>query len=110
MTKARRSSRYASLAWTLALAGAALAVQVGPANAVITFAPFVSSGSIGAVEGQTNTIGFTYAGNKFVGSVYFGGNNLQLYSTDLSGGSVAKFGSPLPTGSGEVVLAGSLGL
>jgi hypothetical protein len=95
---------------TAALAGAALAAQVGPAHA-ITFAPFVSSGDIGAVEGQTNTIGFTYAGNKFVGSVYFGANNLQLYSTDLNGGSVAKFGSPMPagSGSGEVVLAGSLG-
>ena len=107
MTKKARSNRYAAMAVTAALAGTAL--SAGPANAVITFAPFVNSGDINAVEGQTNTIGFTYAGNKYVGSVYFGGNNLQLYSTDLSGGSVAKFGSPLPTGGGEVVLAGSLG-
>lgn len=76
---------------------------------IITFSPFVSSASINAVEGQNNTIAFTYAGNKFVGSVYYGGNNAQLYSTDLTGGGVAKFSSPIPTASGEVVLAASLG-
>ena len=104
-----RNGRYATMAVTAAIAAAALAAQVAPASAAITFAPFVNSGDIAAAVGQNNTIGFTYAGNKFVGSVYFGGNNLQLYSTDLTGGSVAKFGSPLPTGGGEVVLAGSLG-
>ena len=99
---------YAKLAFTAALAAAALAAQVAPANA-ITFSQFVTPGDIAAATGQTNTIGFTYAGNKFVGSVYFGGNNLQLYSTDLTGHNVQAFGSALPTGGGEVVLAGSLG-
>lgn len=80
------------------------------ADAAVTFATFVNGGDIAAVEGQQNTIAYTYAGNKFVGSVYFGGNNLQLYSTDLNGGGVAKFGTPLPTGGGEVVLGASLGL
>lgn len=76
----------------------------------VSFSTFVSGADLIAAVGQNNTIGFTYAGNKFVGSVYFGTNNLQLYSTDLTGGSVQPFGSPLPTGGGEVIVAGSLGL
>ena len=39
--------------------------------------------------GSKGAIGFTFAGNKFVGSVYSGG---QLYSTDLNGQNVAAFG------------------
>ncbi len=75
----------------------------------VTFSTFITSGAINAVEGQNATIGIAYLGNKFVGSVYVGTNNDQLYSTDLNGGSVAKFGSPIPNGfSGEVVVAGSL--
>jgi hypothetical protein len=108
--KATRANRCAALTATAALAGVALAAQVAPANATITFSTFVSAGDIAAVEGQNNTIGFNYAGNKFVGSVYFGPNNLQLYSTDLTGHNVQKFGDPLPTGGGEPVLAASLGL
>lgn len=80
----------------------------GPTN----FSTFVSTGAIGAAEdGQTNVIGFTFAGNKFVGSLYFGTDNFQLYSTNLAGGDVQKFGSPLPFNSsgGETVLAASLG-
>jgi hypothetical protein len=78
--------------------------------ATVNFSTFVSSGAINAVEGQTNTIGFTYAGNKFVGSVYFGANNNQLYQTDLTGGNVQKFGTPMPASTtDEVVLAASLG-
>ncbi len=89
---------------------AVLAIPSGrSATAAITFSTFVDGSAINAVEGQQNTIAFTYAGDKFVGSVYFGGNNLQLYSTDLTGGNVQKFGDPLPTGSGEVVVAASLG-
>jgi len=107
--KPLHTTRSAALA--IAIAGAALAAQVTPAAASgITFSTFVDSSDIAAAVGQTNTIGFTYAGNKFVGSVYFGANNLQLYSTDLSGGNVQAFGSPLPSGGGEVALAGSLGL
>lgn len=79
------------------------------AQAAVTFSTFVSGADILAVEGQQNTIAFNYAGNKFVGSVYFGGNNLQLFSTDLTGHNVQKFGSPLPSGGGEVVVGASLG-
>jgi hypothetical protein len=76
----------------------------------VTFSTFVGSGAINAVEGQNNTIAFTYAGNKFIGSVYTGANNLQLYSTDLNGGNVQKFGTAMSNGfSGEVVVGGALG-
>jgi hypothetical protein len=98
----------AALAMAAGIAGVALSAQ--PAAATVTFNTFVSAGDIAAVEGQTQTIGFNYAGNKFVGSVYFGATNLQLYQTDLTGHNVQLFGSPLPDGSGEPVLAGSLGL
>jgi opacity protein-like surface antigen len=90
-------------AMAAAITSAALVAQVAPATAAITFSTFVTSAQIGAVEGQTNTIGFNFAGNKFVGSVYFGSNNLQLYSTNLTGGNVQLFGSPLPDGGGEPV-------
>jgi hypothetical protein len=91
----------------LGLCALAGALNAGP----ITFSTFVSGSDIAAVEaGQTNTIAFTYAGNKFVGSVYFGPNNAQLYSTNLSGGGVALFSTPIPLVSGEVVLGASLGL
>jgi len=94
----------------LLLAAALLAVVSINAKAdLVNFSTFVSSANINAAEGQNNTIAFTYAGNKFVGSVYFGANNAQLYSTDLSGGSVAKFSTPIPGAGGEVVLAASLG-
>jgi hypothetical protein len=82
----------------------------GLCAADINFSTFVNGSSIGAVEGgDTSTIAFTYAGNEFVGSTYF---NNQLYSANLSGGNVAKFGMPLPESSGsvgEVVVGASLG-
>jgi hypothetical protein len=88
-----------------------LAIFGAPADAgPLTFSTFVSGPSISAVEGQNATIGFAYAGNKFVGSVYFGTNNNQLYSTDLSGGSVAMFGAPITGFSGEIYVTSSLGL
>lgn len=97
----------------LAAAGAAaigLSLASSGAHAAIAFAPFILQSDLNTVMGQSNTIGITYAGNKFVGSVYFGGNNLQLYQSDLNGGNVSKFGTaPLPNGGGETVLAASLG-
>jgi hypothetical protein len=85
------------------------AVALNASAAAISFSTFVSSTDISAVEGQNSTIGFTYAGNKFVGSVYYGPNNAQLYSTNLTGGNVEQFGTPIPGATGEVVLAASLG-
>lgn len=87
-----------------------LAVCAAPAQAALSFGDFVTSAAINAVEGQNATIGFAYAGNKFVGSVYFGTNNNQLYSTDLSGGSVAKFGAPITGFTGEIYVTASLGI
>ncbi len=56
------------------------------------------------------TIGFAYAGNKFVGSVYHGGTN-ALYSTNLSGGNVAVFAPSLSlSDGGEHFVSSSLGL
>jgi hypothetical protein len=98
-----------SISTSAALLG--LAALTAPAHAgPLTFGEFVTSAAISAVEGQNQTIGFAYAGNKFVGSVYFGTNNNQLYSTDLNGGSVAKFGAPIAGFSGEIYVTASLGL
>lgn len=76
----------------------------------IDFTTFVPASNISAVEGGNNsTIAFNFAGNKFVGSVYLGTDNNQLYSTNLTGGNVTQFGSPIPGASGEVVVGASLG-
>ena len=64
---------------------------------------------VGAV-GNDDAIGFSFAGNKFVGSIYF---NNQLYQTDLAGNNATKFGVLLPITSGsagEIYVSSSLGL
>jgi hypothetical protein len=76
----------------------------------ITYSDFVTSAQLATGLSNTATIGFTYAGDKFVGSVYYGPNNNQLYSVNLTGGSLATFGSPIPGFSGEVYVNASLGL
>jgi len=68
--------------------------------------PFFLAGI--AAVGQQNAPGFTYAGDKFVETVYLGPNNLQLFSTDPNGGNAQPFGRLLPTGGGEIAVAGSL--
>ena len=81
------------------------------ANAVpITFNTFVQQSDINTAlsPGDTSVIGFAYAGNRFIGSVY--PNNSQLYQTDLSGGAVTTFGSPIPGASSELYVSSSLGL
>jgi len=93
----------------LGLTCVALAAAASPAHA-ITFNTFVSGSDINAVLGNNATIGFAYAGDKFVGSVYFGANNNQLYSTNLTGTGVAKFGTPVASFSGEVYVSSSLGI
>jgi hypothetical protein len=91
----------------LLVAAAASSLACASAQAV-TFSTFVTGSSINAAVGGNSTIGFAYAGNKFVGSVYF---NQQLYSTDLNGGSVAKFGAPVAAfGGGETYVTSSLGI
>jgi hypothetical protein len=83
----------------------------------VDFTTLVPNSAISPVEpGGEGTIAFNYTGTMFVGSEYF---DNQLYSTNLSGGAVAKFGTPLGTGTSagvqssasvaEVVVAASLG-
>ncbi len=96
------------LGWKMALACVAmvLGLCLGAAADTINFTTFVSNGSIGSAMGSTQVIGYTYAGNKFVGSLY--PNDGRLYSTDLSGGNVQAFGT-VPGAGGETVVAASLG-
>ncbi len=91
---------------SLAIVGA---LAASPAMAAVTFSTFVTGGDINAALGQNSTIAFNYTGTGFVGSVYFGPNNNQLFSTDLTGGNVQKFGNPIPGFSGEVVVGAGLG-
>ena len=77
----------------------------------IDFRTFVSGSSIANAEGGNNkTIALNFAGNKFVGSVYVGTDNNQLYSTNLTGGAVTQFGQPIPGASSEVVVGAALGV
>ena len=88
----------------------ALAATATSSRANVTFSTFVSGPSIAVAEGGNNaTIAFNYTGTGFVGSVYFGPDNNQLYSTNLSGGNVQPFGQPILGFSGEVVVGVGLG-
>ena len=89
---------------------AALTLPLSVSAVTITFNTFVQQSDINSTlsPGDTSVIGFAYAGNKFVGSVY--PNNSQLYQTDLSGGGVTTFGSPIPSASNELYVSSSLGL
>jgi len=85
-----------------------LAGWAAPADANPTFTTFVTGPSIAAAVGGNSTIGFAYAGNKFVGSVYF---NTQLYQTNLSGTGVTTFGAPVAAfAGGETYVSSSLGI
>lgn len=79
------------------------------AQAQVTFRPFVDPHAV--VSG--GTIGFTFAGDKFVGSVQNDGMGV-LYQTDLQGQSVTTFAPnvTIPAGSSfsEHPIAASLGL
>jgi hypothetical protein len=80
-----------------------------PAGAQITFDLFVDPHP--TVAG--GTIGFAFAGNKFVGSAQADGFGV-LYSTDLSGGNLQPFAANIAIPGGnyasEHAIAGSLGL
>ena len=95
---------------TVLAAALSLAALAAPAYAAVTFNTFVSGADINTLLGNKATIGFAYAGDKFVGSVYYGANNNQLYSTNLTGGSLQKFGSAIAGFSGEVYVSSSLGI
>ncbi len=89
---------------------ALVAAAICAPSYAITYSDFVTSTQLATGLSNTATIGFTYAGDKFVGSVYYGANNNQLYSVDLTGGSLATFGAPIPGFSGEIYVNASLGL
>src|ERR1019366_8317419 len=99
-------NRYSAL--TIAVA-TGLGLASG-AQANVTFNTFVPGSAISAAEGGNHsTIAFTYTGTGFVGTVYFGTDNNQLYSTNLSGGNVTQYGGAIPGFSGEVVVGSGLG-
>src|SRR5438552_185217 len=68
---------------------AAVALAAGPAEAALLHT-FVTSSAISAAMGTSATIGFAFAGDRFIGSVQRDGTNV-LYQTDLNGGSVMPF-------------------
>ena len=95
----------------IALAVLAILASISASTfAAPTFSSFVTTSDLNATLSNSAAIGFAYAGNKFVGSVYFGTNNNQLYQTNLSGGSVSTFGAPILGASGEIYVSSSLGL
>ncbi len=85
-------------------------VLAAPVSASVTFSPFVSTADLNSTLGNSAAIGFAYAGDKFVGSVYTGANNNQLYQTNLNGGGVSLFGTPIAGATGEIYVSSSLGL
>jgi hypothetical protein len=100
--KVRKAYAVSAASVLLALASASVAA--------LSFSTFVSQPDLAAALGNNATIGFSYAGDRFVGSVYFGANNNQLYQTDLTGHNVQLFGAPIPGASGEIYVSSSLGL
>lgn len=100
-----KQARLTVFAATIAALG-----WIGPAAAAITLNVFTDPHP--TLSG--GTIGFAYAGNKFVGSVQADGLNV-LYQTDLHGGNVKVFapGVNIPNAgspSSEHFVASSLGL
>jgi hypothetical protein len=91
-----------------AVLGAILGVPTLAAALPLNFHTFVQQSDINTIGGTTQVIGFAFAGNKFVGSLY--PSNNQLYQTDLNGGAVKPFGAPIPGASNELYVSSSLGL
>jgi len=75
--------------------------------ATLTFSTFTSPPS----PHIYGAVGFAYAGNEFVGSIYLNGTG-SLYSTDLTGGNAQVFAPSvsLNSSSGEHFVAASFGL
>ncbi|MEO7085897.1 MAG: hypothetical protein ABI442_09875 [Gemmatimonadaceae bacterium] len=92
------------------VATAALLASSATAHAQLTYNTFVSGASLSGLLGNNATIGFAYGVDKFVGSVYNGANNNQLYAVDIDGTNIRKFGSPIPGASGELYVSSSIGL
>jgi hypothetical protein len=85
-----------------------LVASLPSAHAGITFnsPAFVTTAQLDTIySGNASPIGFTYAGDEFVGTGGYASSNL-LYSTNLTGGNISLFGA-VPGASGEVVLSAS---
>ena len=86
---------------------AAVVAGMGGNGFAVTMLPFTPTNPIGGAP-----VGWSYAGNKFVGTVLGDGVG-RMYSTDLTGGSVAPFGGTvnLLNGHGqEHYVSSSIGL
>src|SRR5690242_20515722 len=97
---------------TFASAVCLLAGLAAPPAGAVTFNTFVTDGGITSAMGTSATIGFAYAGNKFVGSIQRSGTDV-LFQTDLTGGSVSPFAAGVSlasTVSDEHYVSSSLGL
>ncbi len=93
--------------------GASALLSLGGSISVLaqTVTPTVFTSPSGVVNG--GTIGFAYAGDKFVGSIQGDGTGI-LYQTNLNGGSVSVFAPGINVASGtsssEHFVSSSLGL
>jgi hypothetical protein len=92
----------------LATCSAAFVALATSLHAGITFdsPAFVTTTQLNSIySGNASPIGFTYAGDEFVGTGGYASSNI-LYSTNLTGGNISVFGA-VPNASGEVVLSAS---
>ncbi len=88
---------------------AGLAASTTGANAnTITFTTFVQGSDIAAAVGRNDDHRLQLHRNGLRRFGLFPSNN-QLYSTNLTGGNVMKFGSPIPGFGGEIVIGVGLG-
>ncbi len=90
----------------LVLSCLAMVVLTTPAHALTPPTTFVSQTDLTTTLGSPYPIGFTYAGDRFVGSGAYP-SGTQLYQTNLTGGGVTTFGAPLTGFSGEIFVASS---
>jgi hypothetical protein len=110
LARSPRESAHVVRSKIALVAAAALLAASPAAHAQISYSTFVSGPSLASVLSNNATIGFAYGIDKFVGSVYFGPNNAQLYATNLDGSNVRMFGTPIPGAAGEMYVSSSLGL
>jgi hypothetical protein len=105
--------RYVSPFAAASLAVVALSADPSmPANAALVLNTFVTGADISTALGSNATIGFAYAGNKFVGSIERDGTDV-LFQTNLIGGGVTAFAptvSLAATSASEHFVTSSLGL
>ncbi len=90
----------------LAVSCLAVVAMTTPAHALTPPTTFISQSDLTTTLGSPYPIGFTYAGDRFVGSGAYPFGT-QLYQTNLNGGGITTFGAPLTGFSGEIFVASS---